>query len=215
MNDRHLRQKVIDALDWEPSLDSADIAVAADCGVVTLSGHVPTFAQKAVAEAVVKRIKGVRGIAQDIEVAPDGAVPHSDEDIAKRAVMAISFDVTIPANSVQVRVSRGWITLTGEVAWQYQRLAAEGDVRKLAGVVGITNSITLAVRASAKDVEERIRKALERDAALDAGEIQVRVVGETVTLEGAVDCWRDRELVERTAWAAPGVRTVVDHLHVS
>ncbi|HTI66317.1 MAG TPA: BON domain-containing protein [Caulobacteraceae bacterium] len=215
MNDKILRQKIIDQLDFDPSIDSAGIGVAVHGGVVTLSGHVPTYIQKHQAESVTKAIKGVRGIAQEIEVQYDGLDVTTDEEIAKRALAAMAFNVMLPAEGLQVRVSKGWVTLSGEVEWQYQRHVAEADVRKLRGVVGITNSITLKACAVAADVEKRIKDALGRDAALDAQAIHVKVAGDKVTLDGTVDCWRDRDLVERAAWAAPGVRTVEDHLRVA
>jgi osmotically-inducible protein OsmY len=188
--------------------------VAVKGGVVTLSGHVPNYLQKMQAERVVKAVKGVRGIAQELQVRVDGLDATSDDEIAKRAVATIAFDIMIPPDVVQVKVAQGWVTLTGEVDWQYQRSAAEADVRRLRGVAGITNGITLKQRPIAGDVERRIREALHRDATLDAAAIDVTVLGDRVTLDGKVDCWRDRELVERAAWAVPGVRTVQDNLHV-
>jgi osmotically-inducible protein OsmY len=214
MNDKDLRQKVVDQLDFDPSIDSAAIGVAVKGGVVTLSGYVPNYFQKMQAERVVKAVKGVRGIAQKLEVRVDGSDATSDEEIARRALASLALDIMIPPDAVQVRVAQGWVTLSGEVDWQYQRTAAEADVRKLRGVAGITNSITLKQRPLARDVERRIREALHRDATLDAAAIDVTVLGDRVTLDGKVDCWRDRELVEQAAWAVPGVRTVQDNLHV-
>jgi osmotically-inducible protein OsmY len=215
MNDKLLRQRVIDQLDFDPSIDSAAIGVSVHAGVVTLSGHVPTYAQKYQAEKVVKAIKGVQGIAQEIEVNFDGADPVADDEIARRAIAAMAFNAMLPTEGLQVRISKGWVTLSGEVEWQYQRNAAEAEVRKLRGVTGITNNITLKAHAVTADVEQRIREALQRDAGLDADAIQVKVFGDQVTLDGKVDCWRDRELVERTVWAAPGVRRVEDHLRIA
>lgn len=214
MHDKVLRQKVVDQLDFDPSINSAAIGVAVHGGVVTLTGHVPSFAQKHQAEKVVKAIKGVRGIAQEIEVDFAGADPVSDDEIARRAIAAMAFDAMLPPDGLQVRVSKGWVTISGEVDWQYQRSVAEADIRKLRGVVGISNIITLRARPVVADVEQRIRDALRRDATIDADGIEVRVLGDKVTLEGKVDCWRDRELVERTVWAAPGVHAVEDHLRV-
>jgi osmotically-inducible protein OsmY len=181
---------------------------------VTLSGHVPTYAQKHQAEKVAKAVKGVRGIAQEIEVAFADGGGVSDDEIARRALAAISLNVMLPADHLQVRVSKGWVTLSGEVDWQYMRNLAEAEIRKLRGVVGITNSVTLKARPTVADIERRIRDALKRDASLDADGIEVRVHGDRVTLDGKVDCWRDRDLVERTAWAAPGVHAVDDHLRI-
>lgn len=215
MNDKLLRQKVIDQLDFEPSIDSAGIGVAVDAGVVTLTGHVRNYVQKLQAEKVVKAVKGVRGIAQEIQVRFDGLDPTSDDQIAKNALTALALDALLLGDGLQVKVSKGRVTLSGEVDWQFQRNAAEADVRKLRGVIGIINSITLNQRPVVADVERRIRDALGRDAALDAASIEVRVSGDRVMLEGTVDCWRDRDLVERAAWAAPGVRSVEDHLRIA
>jgi osmotically-inducible protein OsmY len=214
MNDKLLRQKVIDQLDFDPSIESAHIGVAVENGVVTLTGHVPTYLQKVSAEAAAKAVKGVLGMVEEIEVRYAGAHPHADDDIAKRAVMALAFNAMLPPDTVMVKVSRGWVTLTGELDWQYQRVAAEADVRKLHGVLGVTDSIVLKHRTVAADVERSIRDALSREAALDAEAIRVEVHGDRVTLTGDVDSWRDCELVERAAWAAPGVRVVEDHLRI-
>lgn len=214
MNDKMLRQRVIDQLDFDPSIDSAAIGVTVNSGVVTLSGHVPNYMQKIQAEKVAKSIKGVRAIAQDIEVRLTGLDPLPDDEIAKRCLAALGFDASLTADLIQVKVSKGWVTLTGEVEWQFQRNAAEADVRKLRGVTGITNSIALRARPVTADIKQRIRDALSRDASVDANAISVKVLGDQVTLEGSVDCLRDRDLVERAAWSAPGVLEVRDNLHV-
>jgi osmotically-inducible protein OsmY len=214
MNDKTLRQKIIDQLDFDPSVDSAHIGVAVEAGVVTLSGHVPNYLQKNNAVRAAKSVKGVHGIADEITVRYDGFAPLSDDEIARRAVQALTFNAMLPEDSVMVKVSRGWVTLTGEVDWQFQRATAEAEVRKLRGVVGITDGITLKERAVAGDVERRIKDALARNAALDAQSIHVKVMGDRVTLDGTVDSWRGREVAEGAAWGAPGVRHVEDHLRV-
>jgi osmotically-inducible protein OsmY len=214
MNDKLLRQQVIDQLDWDPSINSAHIGVAVDQGVVTLTGHVATYLEKIAAEKVARGVKGVRAIVQEMKVQLAGDHPIDDEEIARQALTAIGFNSMIPAEAIQVKVAQGWVTLSGQVDWQYQRTAVELDVRKLRGVVGMTNAITLRPRPYTTDLERRIREALERDAALDAKAIRIKIEGERVTLDGTVDCWRDRDLVERAVWAAPGVRAVEDHLRI-
>jgi osmotically-inducible protein OsmY len=215
MNDKDLRQSVVDELDWEPSIDSADIGVAVQNGLVTLTGHVRNYAQKFEAEKAVKRVKGVRGVVQELKVRYDAADPYSDEDIAERALTALDLNVSVPRGKVYVKVQQGWVTLTGDVDWQYQREAAEADIRKLTGVMGISNMITLKPRALAIDITKRIQDALRRDAQLEAGAISVVVSdGGKVTLEGQVHSFHDREVAERAAWSAPGVRQVADHVEI-
>lgn len=216
MNDGTLRQNIIDELDFEPSIDPAGIGVAVDDGVVTLTGHVPTYAQKVKVEDVVRWVKGVKGIAEEIEVRPFGANRTADDEIAKRAVSTIEWNTSIPAGSVQVRVQNGWVTLTGKVEWQYQRTAAADAVRDLAGVVGVTNQVDIKPRASASDVKKRIEDALKRNAELEAQSIQVNVFdGGAVRLEGRVNAWSERRAVERAAWSAPGVKTVDDRITIA
>ncbi|RUU49963.1 BON domain-containing protein, partial [Mesorhizobium sp. M2C.T.Ca.TU.009.01.2.1] len=138
MSDSILKQDIIDELDFEPSIDAADIGVAVDSGVVTLTGHVPTYAQKVKVEDVVRNVKGVKAIAQEMEVRPFGTHRTADDEIAKRAVNTIAWNTSIPSDAVQIRVQDGWVKLTGKVEWQYQKTAAEDAVRHLAGVLGVT-----------------------------------------------------------------------------
>ncbi|RRN64274.1 BON domain-containing protein [Caulobacter sp. 602-1] len=214
MNDKSVRQNVIDALDWEPSIDSAHIGVAVDRGVAVLSGHVPNYAQKAAAERIAKRVKGVAAIVDEITVRYPGSSTHRDEDIAARAVQALNWDVFLPDNVVQVKVSKGWITLSGELDWDYQRHAAEAAVRNLRGVIGVSNQISLKRHVSPADVSHRIEDALKRDASVEAARIRVSASDGKVTLEGKVHSLHEREAVERAVWAAPGVHSVVDHLAI-
>jgi len=139
MNDIQLRKNILDELEFEPSIDAADIGVTADNGIVTLSGHVRTYAEKEAAEKVVRRVRGVRGIAAEIEVRIFGAKETDDDDIARRAVKMLDWNVSVPKDAVQVRVLKGWVTLRGKVEWQYQKNAAFDAVRDLAGVVGVSN----------------------------------------------------------------------------
>ena len=210
--DKQLRDRVLDELDWEPSIHAADIAVTVEDGVVTLAGHVPTYAQKMAAETVAGRVRGVKAIVQKIEVRPDRN--DWDEGIARRCLNVLDWDVTIPRNAVQVKVSRGCVTLVGQVEWEYQRRAAEGAVRRLAGVVSLNNQITLKPGAQPADLKRRIEEALERNAELDAARIRVGVTGGKVILEGQVKARFERDIAEQAAWSAPGVRAVEDHLSV-
>jgi osmotically-inducible protein OsmY len=214
MNDIQLRQNILDELEFEPSIDAADIGVTADNGIVTLTGHVRTYAEKEAAERVVRRVKGVRGIAAEIEVRLFGPKETDDDDIARRAVRMLDWNVSVPKDSVQVRVLKGWVTLRGEVEWQYQKNAAYDAVRALGGVVGVSNLVELAPRLSAVDVKKRIEEAFQRDAEVEAEAIRIDVQGRKVTLTGKVKTWSERRAAERAAWSAPGISTLEDHLTV-
>jgi osmotically-inducible protein OsmY len=216
MNDKELRQNIIDELDFEPSIDSANIGVAVENGVATLSGHVPDYAQKLAAERATWRVKGVKAIAQEIQVRFPEELQCSDDEIAQRALSSLEWNVVVPRDSVQVRVQNGWVTLTGELDWNYQRDAAVSAVRKLAGVAGVVNEIVLKPGVQAADVELRIRNALKRHAEVESSQIKVTIRDAgTVNLEGAVDNWDERQAVVHAAWSAPGVRQVSDHLRIS
>lgn len=214
MNDNILRQNIIDELDFEPSIDAANIGVAVDNGVVTLTGHVSTFAQKAAAENAVLSVKGVKGVAQEIEVRPFGANVTADDEIAKRALHTISWNTVVPDGAVQVKVQDGWITLTGKVDWQYQRAAAFAAIRYLDGVLGVYNNIEVKPHASVPDVKKRIEDALKRNAEVEAKGIEVTVSGGKVTLDGKVHTWAERSATVRAAWAAPGVHMVDDRIMI-
>jgi osmotically-inducible protein OsmY len=215
MTDSSLRQDIIDELDFEPSIDAADIGVAVENGIVTLTGHVPTYAQKITVEDVVRRVKGVKGIAQEIEVRPVGSNRTADDEIAKRAVNTLGWNTSVPSSAVQVKVQSGWVTLTGKVEWFYQKNAAAHAVRDLAGVVGVTNQIEIRQQASATDVKKRIEDALKRYAEVEAQAIRVDVLdGGKVRLDGKVHAWSERSAAERAAWSAPGVTTVEDRIAI-
>lgn len=214
MTDKSLRDRILDELDWDPRFDAADIGVAVDEGIVTLSGHVRTYAEKVAVEDAVKRVKGVRGIAQEVEVRTVAGAKATDDQIARRAADAIGWDVLIPKDSVKVKVQNGFLTLDGEVDWQYQRRRAEEAVRNLSGVRGVNNSIQLKDRVSVPDIQKRIEDALKRNAAVEAKAIRVAVADGKVTLEGQVDDWSELEAVESAVWAAPGVKAVVDNLRI-
>jgi len=215
MSNITLRQDIIDELEFEPSIDAAHIGVAVERGVVTLTGHVSTYAQKAAAEEVVRRVKGVKGIAQEIEVRLLGANKTADDEIAKRALDSLRWSTLVPRDAVQIKVQGGWVTLTGNVDWYYQRAAAEDAVSGLAGVKGFYNNIEVKPRASVADVKKRIEDALKRNAEVEAKAIRVDVNDGKVTLEGKVNAWTERRAAERAAWSAPGVRSVEDLITIS
>jgi len=209
-----LRRNVLNELAWDPSVDATHIGVAADNGVVTLIGHVATYAEKLAAERATKRVVGVRGIAEAIEVRPPHAKKTKDDEIAERAVRILQWDVSVPSERISVKVEKGWVTLSGDVDWDYQRGAAAADIQKLSGVVGLINLIAVKPAVRAADVRQKIEDAFRRTAALDASEIRVLAVDGTVKLEGYVRSWAERNTAERAAWSAAGVTAVEDHLLV-
>jgi osmotically-inducible protein OsmY len=215
MSDLQLRQDVVDELEFEPSVNAAHIGVAVDKGVVTLGGHVGSYAEKTAAVRAARRIRGVRAIADDIEVRYASDKKTSDDEIAKRAIDILEWDTVVPSGSIDVTVREGWVTLSGNVDWYYQKKAAEEDIQKLSGVRGVINTIEIKPRLKADDVKKKIEDALKRHAEVEAKEIRVTVRdNDRVILEGKVDNWDERYAVENAAWSAPGVRSVEDRLLV-
>lgn len=215
MDNMSIRQQIIDELEFEPSVDAARIAVAVTDGIATLAGSVGSYAEKVAAEQAALRVKGVRGVAQEIKVVFPDARKTGDEEIARRAIDIIDWDASLPSDKVKVKVQAGWLTLTGDVEWQYQKTGAENAVRKLTGITGISNQITVRPAISAGDIRARIEDALKRNASIEAGAIRVAVAGNAVTLEGRVHAWSERSAAEQAAWSAPGVMSVSDHLVVA
>lgn len=215
MNDLQLRQYVLDELEFEPSVNAAHIGVAADVGVMTLTGHVGTYAQKIAAVGAAKRVKGVRGIADDIEVRYAFDKKTSDDEIAKRAVDILAWDSLVPSGSIQVTVRDGLVTLSGTADWFYQKTTAEQDVQNLTGVRSVINNIEIKPRARAGDIKRNIEDALRRHAEIEAKGIRVTVKdGDRVVIEGKVDNWDEAAAVEKAAWSAAGVKAVEDRLLV-
>jgi len=212
MGDKLIRQNVIDELDFDPSIDAAHIGVAVENGIVTLTGHVGSYTERVAAEKAAQKVRGVRGVVEEIQVRFGGETPPRDEDIAQRAVQMLDWSVTVPKGAVQVKVQNGWVTLSGKVDWQYQREEAYRAIRRLAGVAGIMNTIEVTPKASVPDVRSKIMAALKRNAELEADAIKVTVKDAKGVLEGKVNAWYERELAENAAWSAPGVRAVEDHL---
>jgi len=212
MKDTELRDIVERALDYEPSIDAANIGVAVENGVVTLTGHVVTYAQKYMAERVVQGVNGVRGIAQEVEVRDGYGKRLADDEIARRVLNSIAWDVTVPDGKIQVKVQQGWVTLSGKVDWYFQRAAAERAVRKLSGVLGVINQIVVQPAITVGDVKRRIEDALKRSAEIEASGVTVSVNDNRVILEGKAHSWSERKAIERAAWAAPGVASVDDRL---
>jgi hyperosmotically inducible protein len=216
MTDSQLRQDIIDELEFDPSFNGEHIGVAVDKNVVSLSGHVNSYAEKLAAIAAARRVKGVHAIAENIEVRYSYQNKTADDQIAKRAIDLLNWDVLIPNGAVDVLVQDGWVTLSGNVDWYYNKTAAEDDVRKLSGVRGVTNKITVKPRVEAANEKAKIESALKRHAEVEAKAIRVTVQGgNKVVLEGKVDNWDERRAVESAAWSAAGVASVEDRLTIS
>ena len=213
-SDDSIRNDVLFEMKWDPKIGSrSDIAVAVKEGVVTLSGFVHSYWEKDASEKAAKRVYGVRGVANDIEVKLFWQ--RTDPEIARDAVHELESHVSIPADRIKVTVKDGWVTLEGTVDWEYQKSLAQSAMKKLKGVSGVTNKIQVTPKASAAEVKSKIEEALRRSAELDARRITVEIEGSTVKLYGSVSSWAERDEAERAAWSAPGTTMVENHILVN
>jgi len=213
--DSQLQSAVMDELRWEPSINAADIGVAAKEGVVTLTGWVRSYPEKQSAERAAKRVAGVKAVAEEIEIRLAGIHQRTDSDIAKSAVGALGWNVMVPRDSVKVMVENGWVTLEGQVGWQYQRKAAEDSVRNLPGVKGVSNLVQIKATVDTAHLKANIEQALVRNAQFDARQINVEALDGKVVLRGQVRSWAEKEEAEQVAWSAPGVTKVENAVTVS
>ena len=212
--DSELQRDVLDELAWEPSVDAAEIGVSVKNGVVILNGTVKSLNEKWTAERVAQRVDGVRAVTDELVVKLAGDSHYSDADIAQAAVNALDWNASVPRNRIKVLVENGWVTLDGSVEYHFQKDVAEGAIRNLKGVKGVSNMIAMKPRVSAGDVIHAIKKALHRAAQVDAEKISVEANAGKVILRGNVRTWAEREEAERAAWAAPGVSAVQNDIGI-
>jgi osmotically-inducible protein OsmY len=215
MRDSQLRRDVEDELEWEPSLQATEIGVAAQDGIVTLTGSVPSYTEKRKAERAAKRVRGVKALANDLEVRMPWTSGRTDAEIAQAASDALKWAITVPDDRIEISVSHGWVDLAGDVDWQYQRTAAEDAVHSLIGVRGVSNQIVVKPVASASEVKSRIEAAFRRNAELDAQKVRVELHDGKITLHGQLHSWAERDEADRMAWSAPGVSEVENLIMVT
>ena len=214
-SDSQVKMDVSEELKWEPSVNATQIGVEVKDGIVTLAGHVDSYAEKWNAEKAAQRVSGVKALAVEMDVKLPGYSARTDADIARSAGQALSWTSYLPKDAIKIQVEKGFVTLSGEVEWQYQRNVAATAIRHLMGVTGVSDQIAIKATASAAAVKQGIEAALKRRATSDAGDISVAVKGSNVTLSGPVHSWSERELARNAAWGAKGVHKVVDEMTMS
>ena len=212
--DSQLQQDVLAEFNWEPSVTAGHIGVTANHGVITLSGHVSSYAQKHAAETAARRVKGVKAVAEEIEVRLSFDTKRSDEDIAAAVISRLAWNVSVPKDAIKVGVEKGWVTLTGQVDWWYQRDAIEQDIRPLLGVTGVSNQTTIKPQVNTAHLRTEIEHALNRSWFSSPDDVHVRAEGGKIILTGTVQSPYDRQIAAQTAWSAPGATNVENDIAV-
>ena len=212
--DSQLKHDVTTELEWDPAINATQVGVAVKDGIVTLTGHLYTYAEKYAVERAVSRVEGVKAIAIELDVRLESDSKRSDTDIAAAVESALKWHAQIPEDRITAKVEKGWVTLKGEVDWNFQRMNAEKTVRPLMGVLGVSNQITIKACITPADVSTRIRDALKRHAERESKQVEISVTGSQVTLSGSVDSWAERTAAAGAAWSAPGIMSVVNNIKV-
>ncbi|QAY86147.1 BON domain-containing protein [Pseudomonas arsenicoxydans] len=213
--DKELKNDILEELRWEPSVNAEQIGVEIKDGIVTLTGHVNSYVEKWAAEQAAQKVSGVRALAVEMDVKLPGPSQRNDADIARSAENVLEWTSNLIKESIKIKVEDGWVTLAGDVEWEYQRREAVGAIRNLMGVKGVSNNILIKSTASARGVKAEIAEALKRRAIIDSQKITVDVQGADVTLSGTVDNWAERELAAHSAWSTAGVKNVQNNIIVS
>jgi osmotically-inducible protein OsmY len=213
-SDAQLKKDVLSELEWDASVDASHVGVTVKDGVVTLTGHLDSFAEKHAAERAAQRVLGVKAVAVELDVRLGAGTKRSDAEIAAAVESALRWHSLVPEDRIKVMVEKGWVTLSGELDWDYQRNYAMKAVRPLTGVVGVNNEMTVKPQVTPADITHRIQGALERQADREAKNIEVIVSGHSVTLKGQVHSWAERTAAQGAAWSAPGITSVVNQLRV-
>jgi osmotically-inducible protein OsmY len=213
--DLEIQKDVMDELKWEPMLNATELGVAVKDGVVTLTGTVSNYSKKFAAENATWRVKGVKAVAEELEVKLAGGDLLTDSEVASSVINTLRWNTVIPDDQVKIKVSNGWVYLGGEVDWNFQKEAAMNAIRGLKGVRGVANEITVKTRLQSTDIKENIRKALERKADIEADNIRVETIGDHVVLKGSARSWNERKTIAHAAWSTPGVGMVEDKIVIA
>jgi len=213
--DLEIQKDVMDELKWEPMLNATEIGVAVKDGVVTLTGTVSNYSKKFAAEDATWRVKGVKAVAEELEVKLGDGDLLTDSEVAANVINTLRWNTVIPDEQIKVKVSKGWVYLSGEVDWNFQKDAVMNAIRGLKGVRGVSNEITIKPRVQPADIKGNIRKALERKADLEANNIKVETIGNRVVLKGSARSWNERKAIAHAAWSTPGVALVDDEIVIS